>query len=568
MRRATSGIRTGSVIAACAVVCCLPAVVAAQDTRTQLISEAVQAYDNFETARAMQLLTVALNPAIGPTDNEWASGVQLLSQILIEEGNDSLANVWMRWAVRTAPTMRVDPVTYLPEVIQAHTAARSLVGAGSPGDVVTETTWDWSASGTSDLGSLRVVPSGLPAPFEVTIRSLGSIAAGEPLRLRPSTYHVIVSAEGYLGAEVDREVLPGVETILRFNLQPIAVADSVLYAEAEAAALRHLGRVWVSRFGSERDCGAGMFVGAYGLFLTSYSAIRGGESVEVETSDGERISEGVRVASYNAAENIAVLHVPITRRDSLAVAEGPAEGQFVWSVGYPACTSPAVSRTTVARWPNRPVGNLQLADSVAFGPHGGALINQRGSVVGIISGYYAAVPADRTITRLTEARRNIQSQQLTALRDIAERENHLFGAVEITADVAGSMVRIEPLESWHWPEAGMTGRLPTTFAGPMGRYGLELLVNNSVRDRREFTISPAVRDRLSLAVQQVVAEQPQVLERGGGKKFPWPIAVIGAAGAGAAAFFLLGGKDTTTTNGNGNGNGGPGSITVTIPIVP
>jgi S1-C subfamily serine protease len=566
MRRATSSISISRVIAACAVVVCyLPAIGAAQDTRTQLINEAVEAYDNFETARAMQLLTVALNPAIGPTDNEWASGVQLLSQILIEEGNDSLANVWMRWAVRTAPTMRVDPVTYLPEVIQAHSAARSIVAAGAPGDVVTETTWDLSASGSNDLGALRIAPSSLPVPFEVTIRSIGSVAAGDPLRLRPSTYHVSVSAAGYFGAEVDREVLPGVETILRFNLQPIAVADSVLYADAESAALRHLGRVWVNRFGAEQDCGAGVFVGANGLFLTSYAAIRGSESVEVETSDGERISQGVQVASYDVGENLAVLQVPITRADSLAVADGPEEGQSVWGLGYPTCSSPDVSRTTVTRWPNRPVGNLQLADSLAFGPHGGPLIDQRGSVVGIVSGYYSAVPADRTLTRLDEARRNIARQQLMALRDVAERENHLFGAVDLTADAAGAMVRIEPLESWHWPEAGMTGRLPTTFAGPMGRYGLELLVDNRVQDRREFTISPAVRDQLSLAIQQVIAEEPQVLESGGGKKFPWPIALIGAAGAGAAAFFLLGSKDTTTVI---PPPPGPGSITITIPNVP
>jgi hypothetical protein len=156
---------------------------------------------------------------------------------------------------------------------------------------------------------------------------------------------------------------------------------------------------------------------------------------------------------------------------------------------------------------------------------------------------------------------------MMALREVAEQENHLFGAVDISADVMGSLVRIEPLESWHWPEAGMTGSLPTTFAGPMGRYGLELLVNNQVQDRREFTISPAIRDQLSMAIQAVVAEQPQVLETGGGGKFPWPIALLGVAGAGAAVALLAGG---------GGENGpppppppsDPGTIIVTIPIVP
>jgi hypothetical protein len=316
----------------------------------------------------------------------------------------------------------------------------------------------------------------------------------------------------------------------------------------------------------DRDCGAGVLVGADGLFLTSYAAIRGSESVEVELASGERVSQGIQVASYDAGDNVAVLKLPITRGDSLAVTGGPAEGQYVWGVGYPNCGSAEVTRLNIARWTNRPVGDLQLSDSLDFGAQGGPLIDQRGAVVGLASGFYTAIPADHTVSNLDQARRNIEQQQMMALREVAEQENHLFGAVDISADVMGSLVRIEPLESWHWPEAGMTGSLPTTFAGPMGRYGLELLVDNQVRDRREFTISPAIRDQLSMAIQAVVAEQPQVLESGGGGKFPWPIALLGVAGAGAAVALLAG----------GGGNGpppppppsDPGSITVTIPIVP
>jgi hypothetical protein len=95
----------------------------------------------------------------------------------------------MRWAVRTAPDMPVDSIAYLPEVINAYYAARTLVGAGTEGDVVTETAWDWSGSGRGDLGSLRIV-STLPVPLEITSRDLGTFRAGEPLQLRPSSYHM------------------------------------------------------------------------------------------------------------------------------------------------------------------------------------------------------------------------------------------------------------------------------------------------------------------------------------------------------------------------------------------
>jgi hypothetical protein len=402
--------------------------------------------------------------------------------------------------------------------------------------------------------------------LQVRIREVGAVRSDESIDLRPSSYRVEATAEGYMGAEVEREVLPGVETVLRFNLQSMAVADSVLYVEAETAALRQLGRVRVERYGTDPTCAAGVFVGADGLFLTSYTTIRGGEAVELELSDGQRLSEGIRVASYDAAANVAVLKVPITRADSLPLSPGPAEGQYVWGLGYPGCGSSEMTRLNIAGWPNRPVGPLQLSDSLDFGPQGGPLIDQTGAVVGLLAGYRSAVPADRTTTSLDEARRNISEQQLMALREVAERENHVYGAVDISADVLGSLVRIEPLESWHWPEAGATGALPLRFTGPMGRYGLEVLVDDQLRHQEEFTISPSLTEQLALAIQQIaqVPTTPQTEVRtGGGKKFPWPIALIGVAGAGAAVALLAGGGgEEPPINPPPSG---PGSITITIP---
>ncbi len=537
----------------------------AQDTRSQMIRDATEAYDNFETGRALQLLVVALNPNLGATNDAWASGVQLLAQILIEQGNDSLANVWLRWAVRTERDMEVDDVTYLPEVVAAFRAARSIVGPPTQGDLASETSWGWSASAGGELGALRII-SDVPAPLQVRIREVGAVRPGESIDLRPSSYRVEATAEGYMGAEVEREVLPGVETVVRFNLQRMAVADSVLYAEAETAALAQLARVRVERYGTGPSCAAGAFVGADGLFLTTYTTVRGGEAIELELSDGQRVSEGIAVASYDTDANVAVLKVPVTRGDSLSLAPGPAEGQYVWGLGYPGCGSAELTRLNIAGWPSPPTGPFQLSDSLDYGPQGGPLIDQTGAVVGLLAGYRSAIPADRTATSLDAAHRNINEQQLMALQEVAERENHLYGAVDISADVPGSLVRIEPLDSWHWPEAGATGALPFRFTGPMGRYGLELLVDDQLQHEEEFTISPSLTEQLTLALQQIaqVPTTPQAEVRtGGGKKFPWPIALIGVAGAGAAVALLAGGGgEEPPPNGPPTG---PGSITITIP---
>ena len=38
--------------------------------------------------------------------------------------------------------------------------------------------------------------------------------------------------------------------------------------------------------------------------------------------------------------------------------------------------------------------------------------------------------------------------------------------------VAASVVRIAPVEDWHWPELAQTAFAPVTFSGPAGRYQL------------------------------------------------------------------------------------------------
>ncbi|MFC1640251.1 trypsin-like peptidase domain-containing protein [Gemmatimonadota bacterium] len=519
----------------------IPSVANAQ--RDELIRNAMQAYDDFETETALGLLKVAVNPAVGPTDSVWAAGIQLLSQMLIEEGQDSLATVWMRWAVRTAPNMRVDRVTYLPEVVDAYESARRVVGTEGPGDAITRTSWEWDAGFGEEMGALDLRATGMGAPISVEVVGIGVVGTGSPVRLRPSSYTVRASAEGYLETEVTREVLPGIVTVLDFNLTSVIAAslpDSVIADDAEASALRHLGRLRVTRFGSEPSCGAGVFVGSDGLFLTTYRAIRGAESLEVRLSDGTEISDGISVAAYDT-DGVAVLQLPRSVGDSLEVTDGPDNSQYVWALGYPNCGTATVSASRVA---GQPAGGVRLSDSLAFGDQGGPLVDQMGSVVGLTTGGFAAVPADRAMASLDEARSNIRSQRLLSLLEVAETERHRYGAVSISSDLRGSVVRISPLESWHWQDAGGGGPLPLSFSGPMGRYRIQMLMGSQVRRTEEFTLNPAVTETLAL-LGQIAVETPgetQASVRDGGGGFPVAIvALIGLAGAGAAVGLLAGG---------------------------
>jgi hypothetical protein len=151
---------------------------------------------------------------------------------------------------------------------------------------------------------------------------------------------------------------------------------------------------------------------------------------------------------------------------------------------------------------------------------------------------------------------------------IALRENHAYGSVALSYGVAGADARITPLETWQWPQTAMSGALPLTFAGPMGRYHLQVRVAGQVQQERDFSVRPAMADRLAIAVEQVaqqpqpVAPPPQAKKKGGGGG-GIVLAILGVGAAGAAVAVLAGKK------GGGGGitppPGQTGSISVTVP---
>ena len=289
------------------------------------------------------------------------------------------------------------------------------------------------------------------------------------------------------------------------------------------------------------------------------------------------------IAAYDASRDVAVLRLPTSVGDSLELSPGVGDDEHVWALGYPDCRSATISPLRIAGWQNRPVGLLRLSDSLGFGDQGGPLISQSGAVVGMVLGGESAVPADHAMASLDEARANMRAQRLLSFVEVALRENHRYGSVSISSDVSGSVVRISPMESWQWSEAGGDGSLPLTFSGPMGRYRVQMLLGSTVRRDEEFTINPAVTEQLAL-MADVVAQVPgeeQAVVRSGGGGFPWPIALLGLAGAGAAVGLLAGGGgpgddpvDTTCPSGQ-RWDGSrcvpivtTGGIIISIPVTP
>jgi S1-C subfamily serine protease len=545
------------------LVLAFPTTLHAQGTRADMIQQAMAAYDDFESERASTLLWTALDPATGAPDDAWATGVQLMAQMLIEEGEETLAAAWLRWAVRQWPELPVDRATFLPEVIAAIQVARSFVGTRSAGDRVTRTRWDWpDRVSTGDQGTLRIEPGAIPIRGE--IQGVGEFPAGRSLTLAPGSYRIEATAEGYEGAVVTREVLPGVTTSLVFDLATTAVAeatlaDSVLPEAVRSLALQRVARLSVHRFGVEPACAAGAVVSVDGLLLTTYRAIRGAERIEATLPDGQRLTEGI-TAAYDVDDDVALLKLPATFTSPLQATDEVEGGQFVWAVGYPGCGAVTVEgmRMTAER-----SGVLQLSDTLPGDAQGGPVIDQSGRVVGLGTGVLTAVAAERVGDRIQTANANVLRGALLTPEEVARQERHIYGSIQVTSDVTGVVARITPIDSWLWAGTAQMGTLPLTFTAPMGRYRVEVLSQGEVQRAMEFSVQPDLAGQLQIPVAAAMAEA----EEGGGG-FPIAIVLGGVAAAGAAVALMAAGG-----GGDGGGGGGtptptptlPGSITISIP---
>jgi hypothetical protein len=186
----------------------------AQDPRDAMVA---RAFNEFDTQRRLQLLVAALNPTAGPPRGAWPVGVQLLAQTLLEDGRDSLAGAWLRWAVRLSPDLQPDTVQFLPRVADAYRAARGFVNrTRSRTDSLAQTTWLWSGQESGDAqGRIQVAATG--APLRVEIRGVGVVGPGGSVPLTAGSYDIGVTAAGFDSVHITREVLPGVTTVVDFR---------------------------------------------------------------------------------------------------------------------------------------------------------------------------------------------------------------------------------------------------------------------------------------------------------------------------------------------------------------
>jgi hypothetical protein len=177
-----------------------------------------RAYDLADFEGAISLLSRGLDPSATPRDNLWLGGVQKLAYALLERGQASLADTWLRWALRLEPGMALDSVNFPPTVWLAFDRARTQV-ANAPSDTAsTRVTWQWSSMPAQMNAGSLVIRSAGPV-IGARIENGDLLSAGVPRPVAPGSHTVLATADGYEPERLSVEVLPGVATQVMFQLR-------------------------------------------------------------------------------------------------------------------------------------------------------------------------------------------------------------------------------------------------------------------------------------------------------------------------------------------------------------
>jgi len=191
-----------------------------------------RAYERADFAAATSLLPVGLAAGGSRGDTLWVAGVHMLTDALLEQGKDSAAQLWARWATRLTGGFSIDSTVYPPRVTRVLGAARAAVGPPNPADTLINDAWDEDASSAEGRGVIRIQRGG--QGVLAVVDGLGTMLPGESRTVAPGTYQIRMTADGFAPLAISREVLPGYATIIT----PRLVRPGAVAAGASAAAPR------------------------------------------------------------------------------------------------------------------------------------------------------------------------------------------------------------------------------------------------------------------------------------------------------------------------------------------
>ena len=138
--------------------------------------------------------------------------------------------------------------------------------------------------------------------------------------------------------------------------------------------------------------GSGFVIGNGYDLATNFHVIEGASYVYAVSADGQEEILLENVKTYNKSSDLAVLHSSVSfnaKPLTLANSDKVRQGDRIYAIGYPLGLSNTLSDGIVsARYMDLGVDYLQITAAISPGSSGGALLNSRGQVIGVVCAYY------------------------------------------------------------------------------------------------------------------------------------------------------------------------------------
>lgn len=149
-------------------------------------------------------------------------------------------------------------------------------------------------------------------------------------------------------------------------------------------------------YGDATSSGSGFFIASEGVAVTNYHVIDGSYSAKITTIDGEKYTV-TNVVAYDEALDVAIIRVSKTAASgkkvsgfstvTMADSDKIKAGQVVYALGSPVGLQNTISNGIISNVNQVVDGTsfIQTTAAISHGSSGGALVDERGEVLGITS---------------------------------------------------------------------------------------------------------------------------------------------------------------------------------------
>lgn len=181
--------------------------------------------------------------------------------------------------------------------------------------------------------------------------------------------------------------------------------------------------------GSALGSGSGFFISSDGVLVTNFHVIENAYSASIKLYDGTT-AKIEKILGYSIEKDIAVLKADVSGVTALTLGDSSdiSSGQKVYAIGSPLGLENSISDGIVSNPYREEVGGIQITAAISAGSSGGALINEKGEVIGVTFGAIEEGQNLNFAIPINEVKKISKTSSISFEQVIAETEKNNYNS--------------------------------------------------------------------------------------------------------------------------------------------